>query len=100
MDLDKIAEQLKIKIIRIEEDYIPNTKSRGRARWNYDEKIGEIELSKKADDKTEAHEIGHIVNFIIGKGHKYSDKLNISSEDFADIIAEFLIVMAKGKFRK
>ena len=56
---------------------------------------GEILLAKSATDRTKLHEVGHAMNFILGRGSKVSDMIGIESEEFANIMADTLEKLAK-----
>lgn len=90
-----LIKRLNIQVIHSDIDYIPITstrKAKGSFRWNYSDNQAEIVLEKKATDRTLLHEIGHAINFIIGGSEKYSDKICMDSEQFADVVADVLEV--------
>ncbi len=83
----------KISIEYVNSDYIDiddRRKARGAFRWNHEDQIGEIKIARKGTNRTLLHEIGHAVNFILGKGKKKSEQLGIESEDFANLVADVL----------
>lgn len=91
--IEKIIKALNIKVTYTEKAYIPITakrRARGASRWSYLEHRGEILLAKSATERTKYHEVGHIVNFMLGNGNRISDQLGIESEQFADKIADAL----------
>ena len=91
--IQKLIDKLNIKVTYLDREYIPITKkrrARGAFRWNYLDHQGEILLAKSATDRTKMHEIGHAINFILGKGNPISETLGIESEKFADSIADIL----------
>ena len=93
--IQKLVEKLNIKITYLDREYIPITKrrrARGAFRWNYLDNQGEILLAKSATDRTKMHEIGHAINFILGKGNPISETLGIESEEFANHVADILEV--------
>lgn len=93
--IQKLVEKLNIKITHLDREYIPITKrrrARGAFRWNYLDNQGEILLAKSATDRTKMHEVGHAINFILGKGNPISETLGIESEEFANHIADILEV--------
>jgi hypothetical protein len=88
-----LIKRLNIRVIHADIDYIPITKKRkakGSFRWNYSDNQAEIVLAKSATDRTLLHEIGHAINFILGKGDRYSDKACMDSENFANMVADVL----------
>lgn len=96
--IQKLAEQLNIKITYLDREYIPITKrrrARGAFRWNYFDNQGEILLAKSATERTKLHEIGHAINFILGRGSKVSDMIGVESEEFANIMADTLEKLVK-----
>lgn len=93
--IQKLVDKLNLKVTYLEREYIPITKKRrakGAFRWNYLDHQGEILLAKSATDRTKLHEIGHAINFILGKGERYSDKNCLDSEHFANMVADILEV--------
>lgn len=91
--IQKLIDKLNLKVTYLEREYIPITKKRrakGAFRWNYLDHQGEILLAKLATDRTKLHEIGHAINFILGRGNPISDTLGIESEDFANKMADIL----------
>lgn len=93
--IEKIIKALNIKVTYTEKAYIPITakrRARGASRWSYMEHRGEILLAKTATERTILHEIGHAVNFYLGNGSKYSDRIGIESEQFANIVADVLFL--------
>jgi hypothetical protein len=93
--IQELVEKLNIKITYLDREYIPITKkrkARGAFRWNYLDNQGEILLARSATDRTKMHEIGHAINFILGKGNPISETLGIESEKFADMVADILEV--------
>ncbi|NCU32413.1 MAG: hypothetical protein EOM23_05675 [Candidatus Moranbacteria bacterium] len=91
--IQKLVEKLNLKVTYLEREYIPITKklrAKGAFRWNYLDHQGEILLAKSATDRTKLHEIGHAINFILGRGNPISDTLGIESEEFANHMADIL----------
>lgn len=91
----ELIKRLNIIVIHSDIDYIPITstrKAKGSFRWNYSDSRAEIVLAKSATDRTLLHEIGHAINFILGKGERYSDKACMDSEHFANLVADVLEV--------
>lgn len=91
--IEGIISKLNIKITHTDEEYISisaTRKARGAFRWDYQKHRGEIMLAKSANERTMHHEIGHAINFILGNGEKYSDKIGMNSEQFADLVADIL----------
>ena len=91
--IQKLIDKLNLKVTYLEREYIPITKKRrakGAFRWNYLDHQGEILLAKSATDRTKLHEIGHAINFILGRGNPISDTLGIESEEFANHMADIL----------
>lgn len=91
----ELIKRLNIEVIHSDIEYIPITKTRkakGSFRWNYSDNRAEIVLAKSATDRTLLHEIGHAINFILGKGERYSDKACMDSEHFANVVADVLEV--------
>lgn len=91
--IQKLVEKLNLKVTYLEREYIPITKKRrakGAFRWNYLDHQGEILLARSATDRTKLHEIGHAINFILGRGNPISDTLGIESEDFVNHMADIL----------
>ena len=91
--IQKLIDKLNLKVTYLEREYIPITKKRrakGAFRWNYLDHQGEILLARSATDRTKIHEIGHAINFILGRGNPISDTLGIESEDFANHMADIL----------
>jgi len=89
--IEQLIKALNIKVTYIDKEYIPITKrrrARGAFRWNYFDNQGEILLAKSATERTKLHEIGHAVNFMLGRGSRLSDTLGIDSEIFANKIAD------------
>jgi len=89
--IEKIIQALNIKVTYTEKSYITITSKRranGAFRWNYFDNQGEILLAKSATERTKLHEIGHAVNFMLGRGSRLSDTLGIDSEIFANKIAD------------
>ena len=96
--IEKLIQALNIKVTYTEKAYIPITRkrrARGASRWSYMEHRGEILLAKTATDRTKLHEVGHAINFILGRGSKVSDMIGIESEEFANIMADTLEKLAK-----
>ncbi|MDX9799113.1 MAG: hypothetical protein RBT05_09685 [Bacteroidales bacterium] len=96
--IQKLIDKLNIKVTYLDSEYIPITKkrrARGAFRWNYLDHQGEILLAKSATDRTKLHEVGHAMNFILGRGSKVSDMIGIESEEFANIMADTLEKLAK-----
>lgn len=96
--IEKIIQALNIKVTYTEKAYITITSKRrakGAFRWNYFDNQGEILLAKSATDRTKLHEVGHAINFILGRGSKVSDMIGIESEEFANIMADTLEKLAK-----
>ena len=90
-----LIKKLNIDVIHSDINYIPITKTRkakGAFRWNYSDNRAEIVLSRNATDRTLMHEVGHAINFILGKGERYSDKNCLDSEHFANMVADSLEV--------
>lgn len=88
-----LVSKLGIKMEMVEDDYIQTEegrKARGAFRWDYENQRAEILLSRSATEKTWRHEIGHAINFILGKGEKYSDTIGVNSETFANTVADIL----------
>jgi hypothetical protein len=88
-----LIKRLNIQVIHSDIDYIPITKTRkakGSFRWNYSDNRAEIVLAKSATDRTLLHEVGHAINFILGKGNPISETLGIESEEFANHVADIL----------
>ena len=97
--IEQLIQALNIKVTYIDKEYIPITKrrrARGAFRWNYFTNQAEILLSNSANEKTKMHEIGHAINFILGKGYPISDTLKIDSEKFADIMADAIETLIKS----
>ncbi|NCU31549.1 MAG: hypothetical protein EOM23_01130 [Candidatus Moranbacteria bacterium] len=96
--IEKIIQALNIKVTYTEKSYITITSKRrakGAFRWNYFDNQGEILLAKSSTERTKLHEIGHAINFILGRGSKVSDMIGIESEEFANIMADTLEKLAK-----
>jgi hypothetical protein len=96
--IEKIIKALNIKVTYTEKAYITITsrrRAKGAFRWNYFDNQGEILLAKSATDRTKLHEVGHAINFILGRGSKFSDMIGIESEEFANIMADTLEKLAK-----
>jgi len=93
--IDELIKKLGIKLTTMDEEHIrisDTRKARGAFRWDYQEHRGEILLAKSATERTKIHELGHTINFILGNGQKYSDRMDIDSEQFADMVADILEV--------
>jgi hypothetical protein len=93
--MEELIQKLNINVIHSDIEYIMITKTRkarGAFHWNHSENRAEIVLSRNATDRTLMHEVGHAINFILGKGERYSDKMCIDSEHFADMVADILEV--------
>ena len=91
--IDELIKKLGIKLTHTDEEHIrisDTRKARGAFRWDYQKHRGEILLAKSANERTKLHELGHTINFILGNGEKYSDKLGINSETFANSVADIL----------
>ncbi|MCB0362850.1 MAG: hypothetical protein KDD35_09010 [Bdellovibrionales bacterium] len=91
--MNELVKNLGIKMTRTDEDYIRISdirKARGAFRWDYQKQRGEILLAKSANEQTKLHEIGHAINFILGDGSPYSEKIGMESEKFADLVADIL----------
>lgn len=97
--IEKIIKALNINVTYTEKAYIPITakrRARGASRWSYIEHRGEILLAKTATERTKFHEVGHIVNFMLGNGNRISDQIGIESEKFADIMADAIETLIKS----
>lgn len=97
--IQKLIEAMNLKITYSEKEYITinkRRKARGAFRWNYMDNQGEILLARSATDRTKLHEIGHAVNYILGRGGRLSEAIGIDSEKFADTIADTLEKLSKG----
>ena len=93
--IDELIKKLGIKLTHTDEEHIrisDTRKARGAFRWDYQKHRGEIILAKSANERTKLHELGHTINFILGNGQKYSDRMGIDSELFADMVADILEV--------
>lgn len=91
--IQKLIDGLNIKVTYIDKEHITickRRKARGAFRWNYMGNQGEILLARSATDRTKMHEIGHAINFILGKGNPISETLGIESEEFANHVADIL----------
>lgn len=101
--IEQLIKALNIKVTYIDKEYIMITKrrrARGAFRWNYFDNQGEILLAKSATERTKIHEIGHAVNFILGRGSRLSDTLGIDSETFANKIADKIETLIKSAEQK
>lgn len=97
--IEKIIEALNLKVTYTEKAYITinkRRKARGAFRWNYMDNQGEILLAKSSTERTKLHEVGHAMNFILGRGGKLSETIGIESEKFADIMADSIETLIKS----
>lgn len=91
--IEGIIKKLNVQVTHTDEEYIrisDTRKARGAFRWDYQKHRGEILLAKSATERTKLHELGHTINFILGNGQKYSDRMGIDSEEFANMVADIL----------
>jgi len=101
--IEQLIKALNIKVTYIDKEYIPITKrrrARGAFRWNYFDNQGEILLAKSSTERTKLHEVGHAMNFILGRGGKLSDAIGMESEKFADIMADSIETLIKSAKQK
>ncbi|MDY0388772.1 MAG: hypothetical protein RBT65_16940 [Methanolobus sp.] len=97
--MEELIEKLNIKVTELDVECLiteKGTRAKGAFRWNYFTNQAEILLSNSANEKTKMHEIGHAINFILGKGYPISDTLKIDSEKFADIMADAIETLIKS----
>lgn len=98
-----IARSLGISVTILDAEYIFSANgraSRGAARWNYIDQRGEILLAKSANLRTELHEIGHVMNFVIANDKIRSEEMDIPSEDFANLVADILEICYSSNKRE
>jgi hypothetical protein len=91
--IEKLIEKLNISVTKLDAEYITTEngkRAQGAFRWNYFANQAEIVLSNTATEKTMLHEIGHAINFILGKGYPISETIEVDSEEFANNIANAL----------
>jgi hypothetical protein len=101
--IQKLFEALNLKVTYIDKEHITickRRKARGAFRWSYLDNQGEILLARSATDRTKLHEIGHAVNYILGRGGRISEAIGIDSEKFADIVADILEVCYNRNIEK